>query len=362
MSLIDFQKAVSEHHSAEWYSVFNPGHLLAMTDDTGMFQHSRFFIPDRRHGYTLDDNVRAMLVAAQSKDPIVMAQLPVYLGFVMYCQQAGGEFINFMAYDRHFLEKVGSPDSHGRTMWTLGRVYLEKPVYRPVLEPVLTALRPHIVALTSPRALAFSILGLHAYGLAFSTQRAVADSSRSELLKLAESLLKYWEAHQQPGWHWFEENITYENARLPQALFAAYNASGQPRFLAVARQAADFLSELHFKSGYLKLIGNSGWLKRGQTPAGFDEQPVDAGALVEMYVLAYETTNEPAYKELALRALSWYKGENCHGLAMYNPLTGGCYDGLEAKGVNYNQGAESVLSFALAQQSIVRLTGSASRD
>ena len=356
MTVIEYNHAgVIEPNAAQGFAAFNPAHLLAMTDDTGMFQHCRYSIPDRRHGYTLDDNVRALLVAAQSTDPVVVAQLPVYLSFVMYCQRADGLFINFMGYDRHFLEEVGSPDSQGRTLWTLGGLYLEKPDYRSAVEPLLTSLRPHIAAMNSPRALAFALLGLCAYGQSRPAKDGVGTGIQAELIQLADRLVGCWESHQHADWHWFEESMTYENARLPQALFAAYRATGRSRYLAVARQAADFLTNLHFKEGYLKLVGNAGWLKRGGVPARFDEQPVDAGALVEMYSLAYDTTYERSYLDLALRALGWYKGENCHGLALYSPLTGGCYDGLHAHGVNYNEGAESVLSYALAQQSAARL-------
>ena len=274
----------------------------------------------------------------------------------MYCQRPDGLFINFMAYDRHFLEEVGSPDSQGRTLWVLGRLYLEKALYRLALDPVLTSLRHHLNDLTSPRAMAFAILGLYSYGQAQPTSdRVKVEKIQAELIDLAERLAAYWKNNQYPDWHWFEDILTYENARLPQALFAAYQATGRQDFLDIARQAASFLTELHFKENYLKLVGNAGWLKRGEAVAPFDEQPVDAGALVEMYVLAYEITSEPAYIDLALRALDWYQGKNCLSLALYNPLTGGCYDGLEATRVNYNQGAESVLSYALAQQSVLRL-------
>jgi hypothetical protein len=327
---------------------FNPAHLVAMTDDTGMFQHCRYSIPDRRHGYTLDDNVRALLAAAQSEDPVISALLPIYLSFVMYCQQPNGLFVNFMSYDRRFLESVGSPDSQGRTLWALGCLYLEKPLYRPLVEPILEAFRWQVVQMTSPRTLAFALLGMSAYLKAQPEHL----QTRLAIREMADRLLVYWEKSEQPGWHWFEDYVTYENARFPQAFFEAYLATGVEQYLTVACKAADFLEELHFKAGYLKLIGSDGWLKRGQVAAQFDEQPVEAGALVEMYNLAYEITNERHYLDLASCAFAWYSGRNCHSVPVYDPLTGGVYDGLMVDGLNYNQGAESVLSYVLAWQSL----------
>lgn len=333
---------------------FNPAHLLAMTDDTGMFQHCRYSIPDRQHGYTLDDNVRALLAAAQSEDPAVIELLPVYLSFVVYCQQPNGLFVNFMGYDRHFLEATGSPDSQGRTLWALSGLYLEKPIYRSLLEPMREILCQQVMQMTSPRTLAFALLGLAAYLKA----KPEDSSTQTALSFVADRLVGHWEKSQQPGWYWFEEYITYENARFPQALFAAYVATGNRQYLNIARRAADFLEELHFKKGYLKLVGNAGWLQRGQEPAQFDEQPVDAGALVEMYALAYQVTGESRYFDLARCAFDWYRGNNYHNLALYDPLTGGVYDGLEVDGVNYNQGAESVLSYLLALQSLHKISSS----
>ncbi len=331
--------------------VLNPAHLLSMTDDTGLFQHCRYNIPDRNHGYTLDDNVRALIVAAQSDNAALLARLPVYLSFVMYCQRPDGLFRNFMDYDRHFLEEVGSTDSQGRTLWALGVLYREQPEYRILVDEMLTALLPHLSQLTYLRSKAFAILGFHSY------LQAAPDNYllQASLEKLADELVQSWQATtaKNPDWHWFEEFLTYENARLPQALFAAYITTGRSLYLTIAQKAAAFLEKIHFERGYLKLIGNQGWLYMGQKVAEFDEQPVDAGALVEMYQMAYLATDEIAYSRLAQVAFEWYTGRNCHGLALYEPRRGGCYDSLTAQGLNLNQGAESVLSYQMALQSLL---------
>jgi Beta-L-arabinofuranosidase, GH127 len=327
---------------------FNPAHILAMTDATGIIQHSYYSIPDRRHGYALDDNVRALIAVAQSQDPALLALLPVYLSFVRHCQQPDGSYLNFMGYDRRFLEAGGSPDSQGRTLWALGTLFLKKPAYRAMLAPMLGAFYKHLAEISSPRALAFAILGLYPCIVAQPNYA----KAKTTLTELADRLVESWEQNQHPGWQWFEKYLTYENARFPQALFAAYLVTKNALYLKVACKAADFLEKVHFEKNYLKLIGNAGWLKQGQAIAEFDEQPVDAGALVEMYHLAHQATGETRYLDLAHRAFSWYSGNNCHGIALYNPLTGGCYDGLVSNGVNYNQGAESVLSYLLAWQSL----------
>jgi hypothetical protein len=328
----------------------NPAHLLNMTDDTGMFQHCRYTIPDRRHGYTLDDNVRALIVAARSADPALLARLPVYLSFVMYCQRSDGFFRNFMGYNRDFLEEAGSPDSQGRALWALGVLFAERPEYRPLAGEMIKALLPHLRQLHYPRTWAFAILGLGAY-----LQMAPEKEGWTELERLADKLVESWEQTSKAGdWLWFEDFLSYENARLPQALFIAHQVTGKPSYLTIARQAVDFLEKIQFQKGYLKLVGNKGWYYRGQPMAEFDEQPVDAGALVEMYNTAYHVTGQSHYAELAGRAFDWYWGWNCHNQAMYDPLNGGCYDGLLANGVNWNQGAESVLSYHLALQSMLQ--------
>lgn len=328
----------------------NPAHLLNMTDDTGMFQHSRYTIPDRRHGYTLDDNARALIVAARSADPALLARLPVYLSFVAYCQRPDGLFRNFMGYNREFLEEVGSPDSQGRTLWSLGVLYAVRPEYRPLADEMLKALLPHLSRLNYPRTWAFAILGLGAY-VQVKPEKEVC----AELERLADKLVACWEnTSKSENWAWFEDFLSYENARLPQALFAAHLATGKPAYLKVACQSADFLEKVHFRQDYLKLVGNKGWFYRDKTMAEFDEQPVDAGALVEMYNTAYRVSGLSRYAELAGRAFDWYWGWNCHGQALYDPANGGCYDGLLASGVNLNQGAESVLSYHLALQSMLQ--------
>lgn len=329
--------------------VLNPTHLLNMTDDTGLFQHCRYNIPDRNHGYTLDDNARALIVAARSKHPVLMSRLPVYLGFVMYCQRPDGLFRNFMGYDRHFLEASGSDDSQGRTLWALGVLYLEQPEYRRLAGELITTLLPHLNELNYLRSKAFVILGLHSYVQASPDNYAI----RARLEKLADELVQSWKvATKNQNWQWFEGFLTYENARLPQALFAAYITTGRSIYLSIAQEAAAFLEKIHFERGYLKLIGNYGWLSQGQKAAEFDEQPVDAGALVEMYQMAYLATGDIAYSRWAQTAFDWYGGKNCHGLAVYEPRNGSCYDSLTAEGLNLNQGAESVLSYQLALQSL----------
>ncbi len=329
--------------------VINPAYLLTMTDDTGMFQHGRFNIPDRAHGYTVDDNVRALIVAADSNHAAVAARLPIYLGFTTYCQRDDGLFRNFMGYDRRFLEEVGSVDSQGRTLWALGVVYLQRPEYRPLVKNMVERFQPHLAELNYIRSKAFAVLGLHYYLQVEPDNRELY----LELQRLADEIADTWEARTHtPEWSWFEDGLVYENARLPQALFMAWQTTGQRRYLTIARQAAAFLERVQFEKGYLKLIGNQGWYYQGQSKAEFDEQLVDAGALVEMFMTAWEATGETKYSRLAERAFGWFLGDNCHAQALYDPLTGGCYDSLMAEGVNQNQGAESVLAFHLAWQSL----------
>jgi hypothetical protein len=334
----------------------NVQHLLNITDDTGIFQHCRYAIPNREHGYTLDDNARALIVAACSPQSALVERLPTYLSFVLHCQRSDGLFHNFMSFDRHFLDEVGSFDAHGRTLWALGVLYQTQPRYQKLAEEMLLDLITHLDWQQIPhlRPKAFVILGLLAYLQANPTP---PNQCRQLLEKLAEDLLRSWQqtTSQNQTWQWFEHFLSYENARLPQALFAAYLYTGQHKYLTIAKQTTAFLEKIHFDQDYLKLVGNRGWYYPEEGPearADFDEQPVDAGALVEMFNWAYQATYEMHYLELGQLAFSWYGGRNCHGLALIDPQNGACYDGLTVSGVNLNQGSESTLSYQMALQSL----------
>jgi hypothetical protein len=322
-----------------------------MSDDTGMLQHARWSIPDPNHGYTLDDNVRAFVVALQghactSRDDL-LALARRYLAFMVYAQREDGVFRNFAGYDRQWLEDAGSPDSNGRAAWALGYGVRHAPEVgmRDGAMWLFDRALPHIDALTSPRAVASAILGCaEVYAADRSTGAMLAQIDRS-----AAYLAGLFGQVARGEWQWFEQSLTYGNATLPQAMLMAGALTGNARYLHIGQRSLEFLIELVFTNGQLDLIGQDGWYEQGTEPASFDQQPIDAACMVEGLLVAQRLLDEPRYGMLARRALEWFYGRNRLGTSLYDETTGGCFDALIAEGVNRNQGAESTLAHLSAR-------------
>jgi len=331
-------------------------HLLRLTDCTGIIQHAAYALPDRATGYTTDDNARALIAALRVGElaghQAALRLAERYLSFLWHAQNPDGRFRNFMDYSRRFLEEVGSEDASGRALWACGvtvaagHAHLEASARR-MLERAL----PAVARLRAPRARAFALLGLAAWLEAEPGRTAV----RALAVRLAEALVRQYRRTAGPGWHWFEDVLTYSNAVLPLALFRAYQATGRRSFLRVAAESLAFLSECHFRDGTLRLIGNRGWFRRGAARADFDEQPEDAGLLVLAHAAAYQATGREEHRRLAEDCFAWFLGRNALGCPLYEPRTGGCYDGLTPDGPNLNQGAESLLAYLLARLTVQEL-------
>lgn len=328
-------------------------HLLTMTDDTGMLQHAKYTVPDRDHGYCIDDNARALIVACGGlrlrSSSEVEKRVPVYLSFLMHAfNRPFGRFRNFMSYDRQWLEETGSEDSHGRTIWALGVASESAPLpsQRELAIRLLEEAIPAIDAFSSPRAWAYTIFGIDRY---LDCRRT--DFAAYRLLTvLAERLYMQFTCNGQENWPWCEDSLTYANAKLPMALMLAGNRLRDTEMVNVALRALDWVVGLQrTPQGHLSLIGNNGWYSRGGERARFDQQPIDAMALVLACSSAYRITGEPRWHENALAALGWFLGRNDVGMALFDPSSGGCCDGLHPFGVNANQGAESTLAWLLAR-------------
>lgn len=329
-------------------------HLVRMTDCTGIIQHAVHSLPDRWTGYTTDDNARALIVAIklhqQGFGEQAMRLAERYLAFVRYAQTPEGCFRNFMDYERRWVEPVGSEDCFGRVLWACAYAVSAVPgsalagVARRILEPSL----PLVKNLRSVRGKAFSILGLyHLVNFDKSCHKTLG-----ALKTTADSLVETYRSCRLQGWYWFEDVITYSNGVVPMALFLSYMATGRRAYLNVASESLGFLTEVVFPSKCLQLVGNRGWYPRGGQRASADEQPVDAAAMVLAYLAASQATGKGDYVRLARDAFAWFMGRNCLGLALYDPTTGGCYDGLTPEGVNLNQGAESLLAYLLSGLSL----------
>lgn len=326
---------------------FDDSHIFRMTDDTGMFQHARFSIPDLAEGYTTDDNARALIMAVmlyeKTQKPAYLALVYRYMGFVLYAQNENGRFRNFMTYSREFTEKEGSEDCFGRCLWALGYTQASSRMPVGVKEACAVAVSralPQIRTLRWPRGQAYALIGL-----------ALIEGPEANglIAELADLLVSRFEDNAgEQDWRWFEDSLTYANAVLPWALFEAHRRLGQDRLLRVARESLEFLDQVTFRDGYFRAVGCKGWMLRGAEPAQYDEQPIEACLATLTHLAAYEATSDTAMLELAKRSFAWYLGENSCGEGLIVPDTGGCCDGITPEGINGNQGAESIIGYCLA--------------
>ncbi len=328
-------------------------HLLRMTDSTGIFQHATFTIPNYFEGYCTDDNARALLLSVlldelgreQSR---VQRIAPVYAAFLQSAFNIErGRFHNFLGFDRRWLDEIGSDDSHGRALWALG-VCVGRSSRSDLslwAASYFELALPAIMETTSPRAWAFGLLGIQGYLRRFSGDRR-AEQVRDELLA---RLLELYERTATPDWPWFEETLTYDNARLTQALVAAGELGGNQRATEVGLAALGWLVSVQSSpEGHFRAIGCEGFYSKGSEPARFDQQPLEANATVSACLAAYQMTQDAFWLAEARSAFEWFLGRNDLGQELYDPATGGCCDGLQEDRVNRNQGAESTLAFLLS--------------
>ncbi len=327
-------------------------HLRVLTDGTGILQHARFTVPWREHGYTTDDNARALIVALQAYDMLGESELlrpaNTYLSFLDYAfDNEQQRFRNFLSYDRRWLEETGSEDSHGRSIWGLGMAVALSPTDGLVGGAV--NLYHRSVGITeqfrSPRALAFTLIGVHAY-----LRRFGGDSAARRLReRLALRLYRQFQGHATAEWPWLEESLNYANGRLVQALVLSGQWLRHGKMVEQGLRSLEWLMKVQTApDGHLSPVGNDGWYVRGGTKARFDQQPIEAHALLDACLEAYNVTQDVRWLRQASRCLEWFLGWNDLGESLYDYTTGGCRDGLLAEGANQNQGAESTLAWLLS--------------
>jgi glycosyltransferase involved in cell wall biosynthesis len=328
-------------------------HLTRLTDDTGIIQHASFGIPDRRSGYSTDDVARALVVALmhyqQFADDTALRLVTTYLSFMQFAQMSSGRFHNFMNYEHRFTDNVGSEDTQGRALWGLGvavasghnegvralaREMFEKGVYK--------------LKLTHPRSIAYAISGHHAFLQRYDGAARV----RRKLESFAGRLAGIYERSSGPKWHWFGEELTYANARMPQAMLLAAEVTGEERFLTIGIDSLEFLLSQTYRDGQFDFPGNRGWYRRKGTRAIFGQQPIEAGYTAEALMTAANLTQEPKYFKLATAAVDWLLGRNRLGVPLYDLGTGSCADGLDSRGPSMNQGAEAVICCLLGLLSV----------
>ncbi len=329
------------------------GAIERMCDATGMLQHSIFDVPDRAHGYCIDDNARALMLACLDSR-MAPNWLPVFAGFVEHAWNPDVcRFRNFMRFDRSWAEHAGSQDSCGRAVWALGfaaanvpeasfRTWARK-LYGRVIEP--------LSELESPRAQAFMMLGSAPFA-----EAEPADPLPTRLLvRWGEKLLALWSDQRRPDWDWFEPMLAYDNARLPEALIRAGVAIGREDFIARGLASLEWLAgQQTTADGHFRAVGSDSFGTHYAPPLPFDQQPVEAWAMIDACDAAYAATLDSRWQERARDAYLWFLGRNELGLALGDVSSGECYDGLIPTGINRNRGAESILAFHLATIAIQR--------
>jgi glycosyltransferase involved in cell wall biosynthesis len=330
-------------------------HLLErLTDDTGIFQHAKYGIPDLKYGYTADDVGRALgLVVRMAKfedESSCYALAQKYLSFIRYVQRADGRFHNFVGYDRRYLDEVGGDDTFGRVLSGLGTTLAwssSPPVSslaKELFDRAIAGLIPAQPVSHHPKAMAYAICGLYHYLKPYPGAVQVKDLLRSG----ADHLVKLYRTNRETGWEWFEPVITYANAKIPYALMLAHEVFEETRYLDTAQETLNFLTNLQYNGTYFDLIGNKSWLVKGAKRPYFDQQPIEIGCLVEAYCKAFNLTQDQTYLDLANKAFNWFFGNNQLGVPVYNVTDDYPLDGLTAEGANENCGAESVIAFIRA--------------
>jgi glycosyltransferase involved in cell wall biosynthesis len=336
------------------------GHFLSMCDDTGLFQHAVYSVPDRSHGYCIDDNARALLVACVLNMPGEQRLPDVLTGrFAAFMQHAWnadtGRFRNFMSFERRWLEDIGSEDSHGRALWALGEcARSDASAFRRRWASALFAkAAPIVETFRSPRAWAFTLLGLEACSAADAQ-----DSHSIDLLhRLADRLMSMLAAVESADWVWFEDALAYDNARLPQALIVAGVSTGTPAYVAAGLRALRWLMALQTTAtGFFRPVGSESFGDKRQRPQHFDQQPLEAAAAISACLAAWRADGDPKWRSDALRAFAWFHGSNDLSAALVDLETGSCCDGLHPGRTNENRGGESVVSYLLGLAEIRQLT------
>jgi len=330
-------------------------HLHRMTDHTGIIEHAVFVVPNYPEGYTTDDNARALIVAILLEEfagttPTVTLDLASrYLAFLWLAfDPTTKRFRNCLSYERQWQEAEGSEDSHGRALWGLGTVLgrTKDAGLRGAAGRLFELAVPAAVEFKSPRACAFALLGLLEYLESFPGDRAALNAADA----LANRLLDSYRAHSSADWKWFEGVLAYSNARLPQALIRAGRRGANEAMVSAGLEALEWLATVQRCEikGHFVPIGSHGFYSKKTEKARFDQQPVEACAAVSAYLQAYRATGKSRWRKDAWTAFNWFLGDNDLQIALYDPSTGGCRDGLHPDRANENQGAESTLSFLMA--------------
>lgn len=338
----------------------NLSHLVNITDTTGILQHSVYSIPNRNEGYCIDDNCRALLVVIMNKylfhDPAADSLIYTYLSFIHYAYNSEkGLFRNFMSYDRKWLDETGSEDSNGRTLFVLG--YMIKNAvnnsHLALCKMLFDATIKNMGKFQSLRAVSHIIMGCIFYLQKFSGAREVKKICDKLLERLNDAYVK----NSVEDWRWFEEYLTYDNARMPQALLMGGIYFKNSNHLYAGLEALNwYFDKIYDKErNSLSLIGNDGWYHKGKEKAKFDQQPLEIPSIIDACYQAYLITEDMEWINRIGIAFSWFVGNNDRQEPLYDFTTGGCFDGLTTALTNQNEGAESTVSWLISLHRMYRI-------
>lgn len=336
-------------------------HFQVLTDDTGILQHSFYSIPNREHGYTLDDNARALIVAcihfSLRKDDQIIKFMKNYLAFIYNAfNYKKNRFRNFMSYDRKWLEENGSEDSHARALWGLGVAVKNAP--NKSIRDMATRLFGDAISVvgnfTSPRAWSFTILGIHSYLVSFGGDARV----RKIQATLARKLFTLYKNNSKPNWPWFEDKLTYANASLSHGLIIAGHRLSRLDMFNAGVSSLEWLIENQVSpEGHISIIGNDKWFAKDGDRSKFDQQPLEIMNLIIACASVFKFTGDEKWIKTARKCFRWFLGQNDLGIQIYNYQTGGCKDGLHSQGTNANEGAESTIAWLISLITIYKLFG-----
>jgi len=328
-------------------------HLYRMTDSTGIFQHASFTVPNFSHGYCTDDNARALVLALmlmqQGHDSTrLKCHAAIYMAFLNHAfDSKSRRFRNFMGFDRSWLEEEGSEDCQGQALWALGLCVAQagSGSFQRLAADLFERALPVIADFASPRAWAFTLLGIDEYLRRFGGDRRASQIRET----LTDRLVQRHADAGAADWVWFEDSVSYANARLSHALILSGRAMGKPQVVGLGLETLRWLVGIQTSpAASFRPVGSNGFYVRGREPALFDQQPIEAQVTVSACIEAYRGTGDLFWAAEARRAFEWFLGRNDLGLAVYDSTTGGCRDGLHMDRLSQNQGAESTLAFLLA--------------
>ena len=337
----------------------NIDHLLALTDDTGIFQHARYSIANREHGYCLDDVTRGLIALVmytnRKNESRLKPVIKTYLSFINHAYDPkSGTFRNFMSYERKWLPSQNEESAQARVIWSLGLamdLFNDKSVVQ-LMRSLFTENLERLESMKHPRSWAFCLIGLDHYANKFSGD----DLAKKVYQNLALKLFQLFKDNIKSDWMWFEDTVTYNNAKLPHALILAGHRLDRSDMMDLGINILKWLLKIQTsKEGHISLIGNSGWMVRGGDRAQFGQQPIEIMALTETCGEIYRITHDQYWFSEARRCFDWFLGRNDFNVSLYDFKTGGGYDGLEQSGPNQNMGAESTIAWLISLLTMYQL-------